>query len=204
MKIYDISVALDDNLPSWPGETTYTKKEKKDGPISVTEMNIGLHSGTHLDAPYHFIDKGKKMNEIALERFMGKCRVISIAHDSYIDVEELKRKELNGISRVLFKTENSKLWGNKDFDRNFIGLSLDGARYLIEKGIDLIGVDYLSVEKFDSPGNDVHVALLEKEVIILEGLDLKYVSDGDYNLICFPLKISDVEASPTRAVLTEL
>jgi len=203
LKIYDISVPLRENMPVWPHELGFEKKQKHIGPICVTEIKMGLHAGTHLDAPYHFIPGGKKIAEIPLERFIGPARVVEISNPKQITVKELREKELHGCPNILFKTENYKLWSSSEFNHDFLGLDLEAAKYMTDIGVNLVGADYLSVEAFGSEGGPVHINLLQKEIIILEGLDLSEVAEGDYYLFCAPLKILDVEASPVRAFLIQ-
>lgn len=203
MKIFDISVNLNGSLPSWPGEAGFKKAQRTGSGVVVTELAMGAHSGTHIDAPYHFIEGGKRIGDFPPERFMGRARVSAIRGKSVISLAELREKELKGVKKILFKTANSGLWGSKDFSASFIGLERDAAEYLLELGIELIGADYLSIEAYGSEGNPIHKLLLGNEVLLLEGLNLAEVEEGDYELICLPLKLDDCEASPVRAVLIE-
>ena len=204
VKVYDISVALHNAALHWPGEAGFQMETSSDGPVCVSRMTMGLHTATHLDAPLHFIPDGKNLDEVPLEQYLGRARVIEIENEREITAEELRTKNLDGCDKLLFKTQNShKRLDAPEFDRDFIALNAAGARYLMERGVTLIGTDYLSIESFHSDGT-VHNILLEKNTVILEGLDLRRVPhDRDYFLICLPLKISGAEASPTRAVLLD-
>ena len=202
MKFYDISVALQEPMPSWPGEQGFAKKEKRaHTPVRVTEISMSVHAGTHIDAPYHFLPDGKKISDYPIERFAGKARVCQIQDEKCITEKELRRKNLKHVEKLLFKTRNSILWNKKSFDKTFVGLEFDAVKYLISLGISLVGIDYLSIEGYGSMYNLIHTNLLMHEILILEGLDLLDVPEGDYYLVCFPLKVAHAEAAPVRAVL---
>lgn len=202
MKVFDISVPLHPAVPHWPGEKGFTLERLQNGNVCVSQIAMGLHTATHLDAPLHFLPDGKNLDQIPLERYLGPARVVPIEDSRSITRAELERRDLAGCDKVLFKTENSLRWERADFDREFIGLSAEGAAYLMERGIRLVGTDYLSIEAFGSDGR-VHNILLGHDTVILEGLDLREVPAGDYYLMCVPLKIAGAEASPTRALLLD-
>ncbi len=199
-KVYDISIDLTPELPHWPGEKGFSIEKSHRGDVCVSEISMGLHCGTHLDAPYHFIPTGKKLDEIPLEDYLGPVRVVEIRDPERITRRELEGLDLDGAVRVIFKTANSERWRNPSFDEAFIGLAADGAEYLVERGVRLIGTDYLSIEAFLGDGT-VHNILLGRDVVILEGLNLREVPAGDYFLVAVPLKMPGAEASPTRAFL---
>lgn len=203
MKVIDISIPLDEKMPVWPGEKGFSRIEKHVDHICVTEISMGLHSGTHVDAPYHFLRHGKRLNELPLTRFFGPVKVVEVTNSLSIGLTEIAAVDLKNTRRILFKTANSSLLLNSTFTENFIGLDLDAAKYLIDLGVELVGTDYLSIEEYNSPGNPVHTLLLEAEIVILEGLNLLQVCEGDYLLCCVPLKITGAEASPVRAILIE-
>jgi arylformamidase len=204
MKLYDISVDLSDTMPVWPEELAFSRKENHFHSVCVSEVAMSLHAGTHLDAPYHFLPNGRKISDFSLERFVGKARVCNISDEQVINVRELEDKNLYGVEKLLFKTKNSELWTQDSFVPDFIGLELDAAKYLVSLGVQLVGTDYLSIEAYGSKDNPVHKTLLENEVLILEGLNLSEVPEGDYSLVCCPLKILGAEASPARAFLMPL
>lgn len=205
MKIYDISVELKNKMISWPEELAFSQKtEKKNNDICVTEMMLSVHSGTHIDAPRHFIPNGKRISDYSLERFHGKTKICHIQDNSSITKDELLQKSFDGYDKILFKTANSARWAQNAFDRDFIGLSLPAAEHLVEIGVRLVGIDYLSIESIHSIGNRVHKLLLENDILILEGLDLSMITGEAYYLCCYPLKVKDAEASPVRALLQDI
>lgn len=199
-KVYDISIDLTPELPHWPGEKGFSIEKTHRGDVCVSEISMGLHCGTHLDAPYHFIPTGKKLDEIPLEDYLGPVRVVEIRDPERITRRELESLDLAGVTRVIFKTANSERWQKPTFDEQFIGLAADGAEYLVELGVRLIGTDYLSIEAFLGDGT-VHNILLGRDVVILEGLNLREAPPGEYFLVAVPLKMPGAEASPTRAFL---
>jgi arylformamidase len=205
-KVYDVSVNIKNDMLSFPGDTL-TRKEKtneinKDG-YKLSNISFSVHVGTHVDAPSHFIENGKNINDIKLDYFMGKAQVIEIKNKQKITKEELTNLEINS-EKILFKTKNSSYLKENEFYKDFIYLTLKGAKYLVEKGVRFIGIDYITIEELGTTNFDVHNFLLKNEVIILEGIDLSEINPGIYNLTALPLKLNDCEASPVRAILTEL
>ena len=164
-------------------------------------LTLTTHSGTHLDAPRHFIPNGRTIDEFPLERFMGRARVVHVPARRLMGASDLNPEAFKGASRVLFKTRNSDLWKKEGFDPDFVGLDISAARLLVESGVKLVGIDYLSIEPYHAPGHPVHRFLLSHDMLILEGLNLSRVPEGEYDLICLPLKVVGGEASPVRAVL---
>ncbi len=201
MRVLDISLPLTQHTPIWPGDPPLAMDEFRFGNTTVSRISMGLHTGTHLDVPYHFLPDGKKVDDYPLDRFIGKALVCSITSTSAIQIHELKSKTLGKAEIVLFKTINSSLWQQQEFSPGFIGLEEDAARYLVDCGIKLVGIDYLSIQPYSDPKSTVHTILLGNDVVILEGLDLNGIDDGEYMLFCCPLHIPDVEASPVRAML---
>lgn len=203
MKLYDISIDLTQSLPHWPGEKGFSIENTHRGDVCVSEIAMGLHCGTHLDAPFHFLPQGRKLDAIPLSSFMGPARLLHIPDSPRIERAHLEGQDWTGVRRVLFRTRNSDQdWRKAPFDEGFVGLSVEGASFLAERGVELIGIDYLSIEPFGSDGT-VHNILLGKEIVILEGLVLGAVPAGDYFLVAAPLKMPGAEASPTRAFLLQ-
>jgi arylformamidase len=204
MRIHDITMPLSAELPVYPGDCPVAIApwiSIANGDFAnVSRVTLCSHSGTHLDPPRHFNDAGKSVDEIPLERLIGKALVVEISGVSLIGREELVRLRVKGAERLLLKTDNSQLWQEHDFNRDFAALTVDGARYLIEAGIKLIGIDYLSIESVDGDG-EVHRLLLDNGVLILEGVNLADVAPGEYELICLPLKIKGGDGAPVRALL---
>jgi arylformamidase len=211
MKIYDITVPISESVPVYAGDPTVKVDASKtfaagDG-VNVSHLCLGLHTATHVDAPNHFIEGTRRVDELDLDKLIGKCRVIEL-EDSVTGIGPEHCGDLDEVERVLFKTRNSAFWNEPErgFRTDFAYVSLEGARALVGAGIKLVGVDYLSVEEFGSKDHAVHITLLEKEVVILEGIDLREVPAGDYELICMPLKYKggSGDGAPARTILREL
>lgn len=204
MRIHDITVPLSADLPVYPGDPAITIESWSSiaagDSSNVARITLCTHSGTHLDAPRHFIDNGRSVDDIPLDLLVGKALVVELRGVKLIGRQELERQRIKGAERILLKTDNSRLWSQPGFDEEYAALSVEGARYLLETGVKLVGVDYLSVEKFGGNG-EVHRALLDNGVLILEGVNLADVAPGEYELICLPLKIKGADGAPVRALL---
>jgi arylformamidase len=206
MTLIDISVPVSGSLPTYEGDPpidVQLAKAMQRGDIAdVRSLNMGIHSGTHMDAPAHFIPGGRTIDEIDLDKCFGPTQVIDLSAENIAVVgeAELSAAFQPGTTRVLLKTSNSALWQQREFNRSFVGLAPDGAQFLLKNAVTLIGIDYLSIAPFADP-TTVHRLLLGAGILILEGLDLAEVSPGDYTLACFPLRIAGAEAAPVRAVL---
>lgn len=210
MKIYDITFPISNETPVYEGDPhvrieTAASFAKGDA-ANVTALCFGAHTATHVDAPNHFIDGTRRVHELELEKLIGECRVVEIGGD-VIAIEPEHLGDLDGVERILFKTRNSQFWNDprKGFRKDFTYISPEAARALADAGIKLVGIDYLSVEKFGSEDFATHITLLEKEIVIVEGLDLREISAGDYEIICLPLKIVSEtgDGAPARTVLRE-
>jgi arylformamidase len=204
MKIYDITVDLSNELPTFPGDPPFliepvTRLARGDE-ANVSRISISSHGGTHLDPPRHFNDQGNSVDQIPLSLLVGDALLVELNGITAIGKGDLAQFPLKGENRLLLKTDNSRLWGNPAFSGNFAYLTADGARYLVETGLKLVGIDYLSIERLDGEG-EVHRILLDNGVVILEGLDLTGVPGGNYELICLPLKIRGGDGAPVRAIL---
>jgi arylformamidase len=192
MKIYDVTVAVSEHVPIYEGdprvEIESVKSIGEGDNANVSNLCFGAHTGTHIDAPNHFIDGTRRVEDLDLDKLVGRCRVIEV-DDSVISIEPSHLAGLEGVERVLFKTRNSSFWSEpeKGFRTDFTYLSPESARILADGGVKLVGIDYLSIEKFGSSDFATHITLLEKEVVILEGIDLRNISPGDYEVICLPL-----------------
>lgn len=210
MKIWDISLTISPNLPTWPGDPKAVIERVSaisDGAnANVSRMDMGVHTGTHVDAPLHFIDGTSAVEAMNLEVLIGPARVVQVADDvNVIDREVLEKLDIpDGTTRVLFKTRNSKYWANhvREFQTDFVGIDESGSKYLVEKGIRLVGVDYLSVAPYKQ-SRPTHQVLLGANMVIVEGVDLSAVQPGEYQLICLPLKIEGSDGAPARAVLIQ-
>jgi arylformamidase len=205
MVLYDISVPISPSLPCFPGDPpvrlSALPAPVEGKPFRITRLSFGSHTGTHIDAPAHLLTDGMTVDEIPLALLIGHCLVVDLtAHDGEIDAGLLRKLPLKGERRLLFHTRNSSLWEQPGFVGEFTALTPAAATCLVELGVQLVGIDYLSVEHTRTQG-EVHRILLEAGVVILEGLNLAGVERGEYELICLPLKISGGEGAPCRAVL---
>ncbi len=211
MKIYDITNTISAKTPIYKGdpgvEITSFKSIATGSTANVSQISFGVHTATHVDAPNHFIEGGRRVHELDPNKLVGPCRVIQVP-DDVIGIEPEHVGDITGITRLLFKTRNSAFWATPEdgFRSDFTYLTPDTAKLLVASGVVLVGIDYLSIEKSGSPGHPVHVTLLEKEVVILEGVDLREVTAGDYELICMPLKYDGAtgDGSPARTFLREI
>lgn len=205
MKLLDVSVPLDAALASYPGNTPYTlepiKRIARGDSSNVSTLHMSAHSGTHVDAPRHFFDDGPGAEGLPLEMLCGRARVIELTTRKAITADDLAQRDLSEDVRVLIKTHNSRLWGTPEFQRDFIGVAESGAKYLVEHGIKVVGVDYLSVEAFKAPGAPAHHVLLGSGTIVIEGLNLRDIEPGIYELLCLPLLAVGSDGAPARVVL---
>ena len=208
MTIYDISLPISPNLPVWEGdpavelELILSMDEGADA--NVSRIAAGVHVGTHVDAPHHFLNDGRTVENLSLDVLTGATFVLHLAEGvDAISAEILDTAPLPlNISRLLLRTKNSQQWtqDSPKFIRDFVAITPDGAEWLVAHGIQLIGVDYLSVAPFDNP-IPTHKILLSAGIIVIEGCDLSQVPQGEYVLYCLPLKLMGAEGAPARAIL---
>ena len=206
MPLIDVSLRLSARLPTYPGNPPFelepVKRIEDGGSSNVSALHLGAHTGTHVDAPRHFFSGGAAVDALPLEALVGPARVVHFPGCRSIGAAELEQAGLQGVERVLIKTDNSAAWETAThFNPNFVYLAEDGARWLVQQGVRLVGVDYLSVEKYKEPGAPTHHHLLGAGVVVVEGLDLRGAPAGDYEVICLPLKIADADGAPARVVL---
>lgn len=205
--IYDITVPIRNDMPVWPSDPQVQLNpqvhQARDGShsIRVTSIQCGNHTGTHMDAPSHMMASGATLNDIPLERFVGPAQVIDLPGVSLIGRSDLEPHLDPGVERVLLKTDNSEHWSDDGFYEEFASLTTDGAEFLVERGILLVGIDYLSIERYGSVDHATHFVLLERSVVILEGLTLKDVPAGSYQLVALPMKLDQADGAPVRAIL---
>ena len=205
-KWIDVSVPLYSGMVNWPGDPAVSilpvKEIASGGSSNVSEISMGAHTGTHMDAPRHFFTGGRGLDTMPLEATIGPARVIAIRDRKRITVEELRAHRILKGERILFKTYGSAArWQRKEFDRNYVYVSPEAARFLADRGVRTVGVDYLSVGGYKKDGAETHRALLGADVWIIEGLNLSAVEPGGYDLICLPLRILDADGAPARAVV---
>jgi len=206
--IYDVSVRITNSMPVWPSgprvQLSPRPHQSKDNTYTINEtvIEMGSHTGTHIDAPYHFVADGRRLHEIPLELLMGKATVFEIPGVRSIGIEQLQNLKWDGIERVLFKTENSKHWNDGRFYEEFVYIEPGGADFLVQRGIKLVGIDYLSIEKFKAEKHLTHFALLTKNIVVIEGLNLSGIVPGEYTMVALPLNLKDADGAPTRVILT--
>lgn len=206
----DISMPLHSAMVVWPGQPgrssggeKFGREEIKAGDSIISLLSMSSHTGTHVDAPKHFLgESGSSLDQIPLEKLVGPCRVIEI-QEMAITAEVLRPCNIAVGERILFKTRNSHehLLEKGEFIKDYVSLDLSAAEFLASKKINLVGIDYLGIEVKGNPGHPVHKTLLEVGIVIVEGLNLVGVELGEYNLAVLPLKIADGDGAPARAIL---
>jgi arylformamidase len=208
MRYFDVTVAISETVPIYEGDPPASVDgvmaiARGDG-ANVSALCFGAHTGTHVDAPNHFIEGTRRVDELDVDKLIGPCRVVQLP-DDIVAVEPEHLPDLAGIERLILKTRNSAFWNTPEdgFRTDFTYLTHPTAKLLVDAGIKLIGIDYLSIEAPGSEGHPVHITLLEKEIVILEGLDLREVEPGDYELFCLPLKYigGTGDGAPARTIL---
>lgn len=205
--IYDVTLAFGSGVPPWPGEPAPVIARLSDmarGDVcTVTRLDFVVHYGTHLDAPIHFIPGGGDVASLDLDTLMGPCQVVRV--DDGVDAIGREAFAIPpGCTRLLVRTRNSALWDNPAhaFARDFVAFTSEGAQWLVDSGVRLVGIDYLSVQRFADAEPTTHRILLGAGVIAVEGLDLRGIEPGAYELACLPLKLIGADGSPCRVVLT--
>jgi arylformamidase len=210
VSLIDISVGLQPDIPTWPGTPGFSlnwskRLEAGDG-CNNSRLDSDTHVGTHVDAPLHFIREAKTVEQLSLDVLVGPAWVAYMPDVKAVTVAALSTLRWPGkIERLLLRTRNSTLWdaGERDFQPDFVALTEDAAHWVVEQGIRLVGIDYLSAQRYED-GPAVHQILLGAEVVVVEGLNLTNVEQGQYELICLPIKIVGAEGAPARAVLRPL
>ncbi len=207
MRIYDVSVGISPQMPVWPGDPPVRLERVREiargANSNVSHLNCGVHVGTHVDAPSHFLDGASSVETLPLKVLNGRAYVADLPDAEVLDAETL---EASGIPprtrRVLFKTRNTEYWarGETKFQTDFVAVDRSGAEWLVQKGVQLVGIDYLSIAPYGE-SRPTHRVLLEAGVVVVEGLDLSKVSRGRYTLHCLPLKLMGSDGAPARAIL---
>ena len=205
----DVSVTVRDGMPHWPGNPPITLERVMElgrgDDCNLSRLAMGVHSGTHIDSPVHFLPGAAGVDEMPLSATMGEARVVEINDPRQITASELEKNELQPGERVLFRTSNSaRCWRASTFVEDFVHISEQAATYLAERGVRTVGVDYLSVGRYPSGGTRVHQILLEAGIWIIEGLDLSPVTGGRYEMICLPVKLHGSDGAPARALLRRI
>ncbi|MEO5589091.1 MAG: cyclase family protein [Gemmatimonadaceae bacterium] len=207
-RIHDISTPIRTGGLIYPGNPAISiaaqQAVAKGAGANVSTVTFGSHTATHVDAAKHFFDAGQTVDQMPLERFIGPALVISF-DDSVMSIGEadLRLHEIGSHSRILLRTRNSAMLDDPEFHSDYTYLAPDGAEYLVAHGVELVGIDYLSIEQFHSGHHRTHLTLLENEVAIVEGLNLAGIDDGEYELICLPIRLEGLDGAPARAVLIQ-
>jgi len=203
--LIDITLPMHDGMIVYEGDpgvsVTVALSQERGDPANVSMLRFGSHTGTHVDAPVHFIAGTPGVDALALDVLIGPTLVAELASPRTVERADLAALPLDGHTRLLLKTRNSALWQQGSFARDYVAMSVDAARFCVERGLKLVGIDYLSIEGFGVTGHPVHTTLLGAGVVILEGLDLGRVTPGVYELICLPLRLAGGDGAPCRAVL---
>lgn len=207
MRTYDVTLTITHDMPVWPGDTPPTlvrtgSIEKGDN-ANTSEVTLSVHTGTHVDAPDHFLGNGKTIEQLPLDALLGRAYVLYLPDVDQITAAVLERAEIPPRTRrLLFKTRNSEYWakGVKEFQTGFAGLTEDAAQLLVDRNVRLVGIDYLSIAPYKK-SRPTHRLLLEAGVVIVEGLDLSRVSQGRYTITCLPLKLGGSDGAPARVIL---
>ena len=208
MKIYDITLLISPDMPIWPGdpavELELVSSMDAGAHDNISRLACSVHTGTHVDAPHHFLNDHRTVESLSLEVLTGPAQVVQVPDDvNVITAVVLEKLSFpSGVLRLLLKTRNSHIWecGEKAFDKKFVGISADGAEWLVQHGIELVGIDYLSVAPFKQ-SVPTHRILLKAGIILVEGVDLSAVPPGKYELYCLPLKLAGSDGAPARAIL---
>lgn len=214
MRIFDISIPITNGMVTWPGDPkvnlSHISEIKKGDESNISYLEMCVHTGTHIDAPRHFIDAGKTIESIPMDKLIGKALVVAINADVDVITEEVLRShpkidDIKKSKKILFHTRNSSFWSSSSdkFHKNYVGIDASGAQYLTGLRMDLVGVDYLSVAPFTDTLVP-HQIFLSNEVVLLEGIDLTNIVEGFYQLYCLPLNIPDCNGAPARAILMPL
>jgi len=200
MKIFDISTSLEVGMAVWPGDVKFKRQEAR-GNAAVSRLIMSSHAGTHIDAPRHFLPGKNSVDQIALPKLVGRVKVIAVKSKKMIALKDFRSSDIKAGDRILFKTSNSALYKKKKFTAHFISIAPETARFLAYKKIDLVGIDYLSVDAYEDSDFPVHKILLKAGVVIVEGINLNNVKPGDYNFAALPLKITRGDGAPARVIL---
>jgi arylformamidase len=209
MRIYDVTVRLKEGMATYAGTEPgpvldfHSRIERGDS-ANVSALSLGSHTGTHVDAPDHFLDNGLTVESIPAEHLIGPALVVEYAGESDITANDLDLLSIPpATTRLLVKTRNGSFWDDDAFHPEFIGFDDTAGPWLADRGMVLVGIDYMSIEKFRSPTHAVHHALLAKRAVLLEGLDLREVPPGEYFLVCAPLPVVGADGAPARCFLLD-
>jgi arylformamidase len=200
----DVTVPIRGGMVHWPGNpevlVAQTEHLRRGDVATVSSLSLGVHTGTHVDAPVHFILDGAGVDSLPIDRLIGLARVLDMDELGRIRPDDLEDRDIRAGERILFKTRNSRFWRDDDFRPDYTCLTPEGARWLVERGVRTVGIDYLSVAPMDE-APETHQPLLAAGICVIEGLDLSSVDPGLYDLVCLPLRLEGLDGAPARVVL---
>ncbi|MFH1486872.1 MAG: cyclase family protein [Chloroflexota bacterium] len=208
MKLHDISITLSPETTTYPGDASVTitpthRISFGDG-YNSSLLKMGTHAGTHIDPPSHMLEGGASLDEMPLDAFVGKSWVAELDSIRSISAADLAAAGIpEGTERLLLKTKNSQLWERPGFQDDFVYIEPGAAQWIVQRGIGLVGFDYLTVESISAPSPETHLILMRAGIAIVEGLDLREIPPGAYTLICLPLRIKGGDGAPARAILLQ-
>ncbi len=208
MKYYDITVPIRKGMPVYSGdpavEVTSTLQMEKGDPMNLSRLTLGSHTGTHVDAPFHFLAKGATIDQLPLGQFIGKAIVRHIRCKKSVTYPDLEDVHISaGTQSLLIRTPNSRLWDEEEFNKEYVYLTEEAAQWIVDRGITLVGMDSLSIDPYEGQEFSAHNILLRAGVVVIEGLDLRDVPSGEYTFVCLPLRIDGGDGAPARAVLLD-
>lgn len=199
LKIYDITRPLTSASVVYPGDMPPNFEQEDRGLYLITDMHMNSHTGTHIDAPVHYLKTGYTIDRVSFSSLIGKCRVLDVTNEGSIITEADLRGQIDGTERLLLRTSFS---ASTEFREDYPALSLDAARYLTNAGVHCVGIDSFSIESFICDGS-VHRELASHQCLVIELLDLSGVPEGDYHMIALPLRLAGLDGSPARVILIE-
>jgi arylformamidase len=207
MRLYDATLPIHEAMVTFPGDPPFQTKpffqRRKGDPFDLALLSMGTHLGTHLDPPAHYLDGGSTVDELPLEALVGPGMVLNMTGRPSVDRKALEESQMGDHVRILLKTDNSPRVREPSFHEDYVHLTEDGARYLVEREICLVGIDYLSIERYKNPGAPVHHLLLEAGVVVVEGVNLLDITPGPYEIFCLPLRIKGADGAPARVILRQ-
>jgi len=205
MKLYDATLPIQKGMVTFPGDPPFEMQpyfqRSKGDPFDLALLSMGTHLGTHVDPPAHYLDGGATVDAIPLETLAGPGVVLDMRGKAQVDRQALEEAPIEDHIRVLLKTDNGPLLLDPSFHEDYAHLTEDGARYLVERKVCLVGIDYLSIERYKNPGAPVHHILLESGVLVVEGAHLLEIPPGPYEIFCLPLPIKGADGAPARLIL---
>lgn len=206
MPLYDVSLPIREGMVTYAGEPgpklEFTSRISDGAEANLSTLSLGSHTGTHVDAPSHFLDGHATVDQLPIDALCGPAFLLEYAGLEHVTAAALEAAGLPAdTQRLLLKTSNGRFWDDSAFHTDFIGLAEDAARWLVERHVRLVGIDYLSIERFRAPGHPVHKLLLGAGIVVVEGLDLRRVRAGRYHMVCAPLNVAGAEGAPARVFL---